>query len=246
MPVNGWDIIPLVVLAYVWNRYMSFWKQAAFEATGHNISLPDNIVSNAATGAVKDGLVAAFLEVLWMYWSLPWWWHLITAFVFYIFFDKQCEKLWSVVMRILKWCLLIMTVLLGGFWDFITTPAAAPAAPAVAPTKKSRARSPAPVPEAPVPDAPVADPVADPAVAPPKSARAKSARAKSPRAKRPVHYESPGIEEGTEVIAMHVKYGKKKFLAMVMSIDGDSCVIAWADGDTTDTLKQIKDLELYA
>ena len=245
MPLNCYDIIPLVGLAFAYNSYAPGFKKAAFEATGHNISLPDNIVSNAATGAVKDGLVAAFLEVLWMYWSLPLWWHLITAFVFYIFFDKQCEKLWSVVMRILKWGSLIMTVLLGGVWDFITAPATAPAAPAapatpaVAPTKKSRARSPAPVPDAPA-AAPVADPDA-PAVAPPKNARAKS-----PRAKRAVHYESPGIEEGTEVLAMHVKYGKKKFLAMVMSIDGDSCVIAWADGDTTDTVKQIKDLELDA
>ncbi len=82
------DAIVGVVVVCVWNKNMPAFKQVTLNATGVNLSLPDNLISNAGTGVVKDGLVGAFLELLSMYWSLPWWWHLITAFISYCIFDK--------------------------------------------------------------------------------------------------------------------------------------------------------------
>ena len=109
-----------------------------------------------------------------------------------------------------------------------------PAAPA---TKKSaRGKSPgraaavaAPAAAAPAPAAAAPTPAPAPAV--------KKARAKSPARKQ------TGIKVGTIVLAKFMDGHKYK--ATVEFINGDSCVIAWEDNDTRDTVKLLENLAVW-
>ncbi len=243
------DAVVLVIVVIAYNAYVPTGKKVVLEAIAWDVPAPDNLVTNTVTKSVKDGLVEGFFEIFNCYMALPWWWNVTTAlifgFIYFSYFEKQFWDLIRITKSILRNFMVICGWAVHGTMEIVqsmTVNTAAPSpgpapAPDAAPTKKDRTRSPAP---ARSPPAPVPAPAPDaPAPAP-----AKKSRAKSPApAKSPAHKES-GIKVGKRVLTRHAAQGNSQYAVKVVSIDGDSCVIVWKDGDITDTLKQRKDLTL--
>jgi hypothetical protein len=203
-------------------------KKEALEKTGIEIPLPDSL------WRASLNLVLAPVSDMWaQYWALEWSVFGVLVHALLVLF---LGSLFKTQAKDAQWLLLRVFGYLGTFvswmFEFISapsTPAVAPdAAPAPATKKNARGKSPGP---AAAPDAPAAPVPAAPA------APAKKARAKSPAPKK------TDIKVGKIVLAKFMD--GQKYKAEVVSINGDSCVIAWEDGDLNDTVKLLKNLTVW-
>jgi hypothetical protein len=200
-------------------------KKEALEKTGIEIPLPDSL------WRASLNLVLAPVSDMWaQYWAIEWSVFGVLVHALLVLF---LGSLFKTQAKDAQWFVLRVFGYLGTFgfwmWEFFTS---GPSTPAVAPDAKKTAPA---APAAPVPAAPAApDAPAAPAA---KKVRATSARAKSPAPKK------TGINVSTVVLAKFTD--GQKYKAKVVSINGDSCVIAWEDGDLTDTVKLLKDLAVW-
>jgi hypothetical protein len=179
-------------------------------------------------------VLAPFAEMWTQYWALEWTlWGVLVHLAVLLFlgsvFKTQAKDFqWLVGASCRRGLLLLNWV--GQFClkcmnRVFTTAPAAPATPGPA-TRKARGKSPGPAAAA-----AGAVPVAAAASA------VKKARAKSPARKQ------SDINVGTIFLAKFTD--GKKYKATVESINGDSCVIAWEDGDLTDTVKLLENLAVW-
>lgn len=226
------DLVATVITVpfFVWYGCTSwaYWvpplKKEALEKTGIEIPLPDSL------WRASLNLVLAPVSDMWtQYWAIEWSVFGVLVHALLVLF---LGSLFKTQAKDAQWLLLRVFGYLGTFVSWMFEFISAPSTPAVAPDAPDAPAAPVPAapaaPAAPVPAAPAA------AAAP---VTAKKARAKSPAPKK------TGINVGTIVLAKFTD--GQKYKAKVVSINGDSCVIAWEDGDLNDTVKLLKNLTVW-